>query len=302
KVKIDDGTFFGGEDLVEWLCSRLRQEVAFGAAVCKELEEERLASGIEFDSLSENEKELKKSVQEKAVELEKVERRLADTTEALQSQKQLRVKEMLQNQGAAKEMNGLRSELSELMERINLQADVAAAVEKECAALRSTVQAGRHAREVEDENYQKTLKETLKREEGMMRLKRLLHKAETDKTDMDVRMTRLQREMDRLRATLWSHGISPVSVAAPVSKSNSNVNPASSATCTGRVAPQGAHRGRQNGLGRRRDDTHHQHKHRQNKKLVPISGHLGSSGSSGSSSVNGSSVSFGETRDWKNNS
>lgn len=49
KVKIDDGTFFGGEDLVEWLCSRLRQEVAFGAAVCKELEEERLASGIEFD-------------------------------------------------------------------------------------------------------------------------------------------------------------------------------------------------------------------------------------------------------------
>lgn len=49
KVKIDDGTFFGGEDLVEWLCSRLRQEVAFGATVRKELEEERLASGREFD-------------------------------------------------------------------------------------------------------------------------------------------------------------------------------------------------------------------------------------------------------------
>lgn len=49
KVKIDDGTFFGGEDLVEWLCSRLRQEVAFGAAVRKELEEERLAYGGEFD-------------------------------------------------------------------------------------------------------------------------------------------------------------------------------------------------------------------------------------------------------------
>lgn len=36
-------------------------------------------------------------------------------------------------------MSGLRSQVSGLMERINLQADVSAAVEKECAALRSTV-------------------------------------------------------------------------------------------------------------------------------------------------------------------
>jgi len=49
KVKIDDGTFFGGQDLVEWLCARLKQELAFGAAVRKELEDERQASGREFD-------------------------------------------------------------------------------------------------------------------------------------------------------------------------------------------------------------------------------------------------------------
>lgn len=49
KVKIYDGTFFGGQDLVDWLCGRLKQELAFGAAVRKELEEERLASSREFD-------------------------------------------------------------------------------------------------------------------------------------------------------------------------------------------------------------------------------------------------------------
>lgn len=49
KVKIDDGIFFGGQDLVDWLCARLRQELAFGSAVRKELEGERLASSREFD-------------------------------------------------------------------------------------------------------------------------------------------------------------------------------------------------------------------------------------------------------------
>lgn len=41
--------------------------------------------------------------------------------------------------GSAKEISDLQSEVSGLMERINLQADVTAAVEKECEALRSTV-------------------------------------------------------------------------------------------------------------------------------------------------------------------
>lgn len=49
KVKIDDGTFFGGQDLVEWLCSRLKQELAFSAEIRKELEAGRLASSREFD-------------------------------------------------------------------------------------------------------------------------------------------------------------------------------------------------------------------------------------------------------------
>lgn len=48
-MKIDDGKYFGGQDLVEWLCSRLREEVTFCAAVRTELEEERLASSKEFD-------------------------------------------------------------------------------------------------------------------------------------------------------------------------------------------------------------------------------------------------------------
>lgn len=43
QVKIDDGKFFGGKDLRLWLCDRLKEELAFGAAVRKELEDERLA-------------------------------------------------------------------------------------------------------------------------------------------------------------------------------------------------------------------------------------------------------------------
>lgn len=39
----------------------------------------------------------------------------------------------------AKEISGLQSEIAGLTERINLQADVTGAVEKECEALRSTV-------------------------------------------------------------------------------------------------------------------------------------------------------------------
>ena len=40
---------------------------------------------------------------------------------------------------AAKEISGLQSEVAGLTERINLQADVTEAMEKECEALRSTV-------------------------------------------------------------------------------------------------------------------------------------------------------------------
>lgn len=48
--------------------------------------------------LSSLEKELKNTVGDQAAELETVERRLVDTTEALRSQKNLRMKEMLENQ------------------------------------------------------------------------------------------------------------------------------------------------------------------------------------------------------------
>lgn len=51
-----------------------------------------------LNRLSGLEKELKKTVEEKSAELETAERRLVDMTEALRSQKQLRVKEMHENQ------------------------------------------------------------------------------------------------------------------------------------------------------------------------------------------------------------
>lgn len=48
--------------------------------------------------MSENEKRLKNELREKQSELDTAERRLLDTTEALHSQKQLRMKEMLATQ------------------------------------------------------------------------------------------------------------------------------------------------------------------------------------------------------------
>ncbi|CAM9736995.1 unnamed protein product, partial [Ectocarpus sp. 6 AP-2014] len=307
KVKIDDGTFFGGQDLVEWLCSRLKQELAFSAEVRKELQGERLASSREFDRLSENEKRLKNELREKQSELETAERRLLDTTEALHSQKQLRMKEMLVTQGAAKEINSLQSEVSRLTNRINLQADVTTAVEKECEALRSTVRAGREVRDVEDVNFRKTLAETIKREEGMVRLKRRLHAAEAstqlalaEKRESEARVSRLQREMDRMRAALWSHGINPASAAViPGNKKHvvSSNNAAAAANAT-RIAQKGAHWRRPDGAARRPD---------QKNKLAPLA-HLGSSSSLaglgndwGGSTSSASSAAIGFRRRFEGN-
>ncbi|CBJ28604.1 hypothetical protein Esi_0110_0017 [Ectocarpus siliculosus] len=300
KVKIDDGTFFGGQDLVEWLCSRLKQELAFSAEVRKELQGERLASSREFDRLSENEKRLKNELRDKQSELETAERRLLDTTEALHSQKQLRMKEMLVTQGAAKEINSLQSEVSRLTNRINLQADVTAAVEKECEALRSTVRTGREVRDVEDVNFRKTLAETIKREEGMVRLKRRLHAAEAERRESEARVSRLQREMDRMRAALWAHGINPASAAA-IPGNNKHVvsssNAAAAANAT-RIAQKGAHWRRPDGPARRRD---------QKNKLAPLA-HLGSSSSRaglgndwGGSTSSASSAAIGFRRRFEDN-
>ncbi|CAM9834205.1 unnamed protein product, partial [Ectocarpus sp. 12 AP-2014] len=269
KVKIDDGTFFGGQDLVEWLCARLKQELGFSAEVRKELEGERLASSREFDRLSENEKTLKNELREKQSELETADRRLLDTTDALHSQKQLRMKEMLVTQGAAKEISSLQSEVSRLTNRINLQADVTAAVEKECKALRSTVRTGREVRDVEDVNFRKTLADTIKREEGMVRLKRRLHAAEAERRESEGRVSRLQRETDRMRAALWSHGINPVSATVTLGNKKhavSSNNAAAAANAT-RIAQKGAHWQCPDGAVRRRDEK---------KKLAPLA-QLGSS-------------------------
>lgn len=51
-----------------------------------------------LNRLSELEKELKETLEKKSAELGTAERRLVDITEALRSQKQLRMKEMLENQ------------------------------------------------------------------------------------------------------------------------------------------------------------------------------------------------------------
>ncbi|CAM9929889.1 unnamed protein product, partial [Ectocarpus fasciculatus] len=300
KVKIDDGTFFGGQDLVEWLCSRLRQELAFSAEVRKELEGERLASSREFDRLSENEKRLKNELREKQSELETAERRLLDTTEALHSQKQLRMREMLVNQGAAKEICSLQSEVSRLTERINLQADVTAAVEKECEALRSTVRAGREVLDVEDVNFRKTLAETVKREEGMVRLKRRLLEAEAERRESDARVSRLQRETDRMRAALWSHGINPASAAViPGKKKNAvSSNKGAAGANSTRIAQKGAHWRCPDSATRRRD---------QKNKLAPLS-HLGSSSNRaglgndwGGSTSSASSAAIGFRHRFENN-
>ncbi|CAN0379660.1 unnamed protein product, partial [Ectocarpus sp. 12 AP-2014] len=293
KVKIDDGTFFGGQDLVEWLCSRLKQELAFSAEVRKELEGERLASSREFDRLSENEKRLKNELRKKKSELETAERRLLDTTDALHSQKQLRMKEMLVTQGAAKEISSLQSEVSRLTNRINLQADVTAAVEKECEALRSTVRTGREVRDVEDVNFRKTLADTIKREEGMVRLKRRLHAAETERRESEARVSRLQRETDRMRAALWSHGINPASATVtPGNKKHavSSNNAATAANAT-RIAQKGAHWRCLDGAVRRRD---------QKKKLTPVA-HLGSTNDWGGSASSASSAAIGFRRRFEDN-
>lgn len=103
---------------------------------------------------------------------------------------------------------------------------------------------------------------------------------QTEKREWDTQMTRLQREADRLRATLWSHGINPVSNVAG-SNTNTNTNPAANVTKS--LAPKGSHRGPNNGHGRRRDGQHLD-THRHKKKLAPLS-HLG--GGSSSSSFGG---------------
>eukprot|EP00903_Cladosiphon_okamuranus_P013239 g12344.t1 len=251
KVKIYDGTFFGGQDLVEWLCARLKQELTFGAAVRKELEQERLSSSQEFDRLSALEKEIKKTLEEKSAELETVERRLVDMTEALRFQKQLRVKEMHENQ----------------------------------------VRTGCHVREAEDANFRKTLTQTIEREDSFLRLKRRLHAAETEKREWDTRMTRLQREADRLRATLWAHGINP-GYTAP--GNNSNTIPTANSKQS--LAPKGFHRRAKHGHGKPRDKKNQHHRldphHHQKKKLAPLS-RLGGGSGSDSSSLGASGAEIG---------
>ena len=58
----------------------------------------RCSAAAASTRLSGLEKELKKTLEEKSVALETAERRLVDITEALRSQKQLRMKEMHENQ------------------------------------------------------------------------------------------------------------------------------------------------------------------------------------------------------------
>ncbi|CAM9465020.1 unnamed protein product, partial [Hapterophycus canaliculatus] len=220
--------------------------------------------------LSETERHLKNDLREKTAELETTERRLTDTTEALRSHKQLRMREMQENEGAAKEVRHLQSEISSLTGRINLQADVTAAVEKECEALRSAVRVGRQAREIEETNFRKSLTETVKREEGMIRLKRRLHAVETEKGLWQERMAHVQREAERLRAILWSHGINTVPI--PGAKNNNNNNNSSSKnTNLARAISKRVPRGHTHDMGRCRDTMR---KEKCREKLAPLL-HLG---------------------------
>lgn len=99
---------------------------------------------------------------------------------------------------------------------------------------------------------------------------------QTEKREWDLRMARLQREADRLRGILWSHGINPIS---NVAGSNTNTNPAAANNAiTQSLAPTVSHRGHKNPLGRR-GGNQHLNKHRQKKKLAPLS-HLGGGSSS----------------------
>lgn len=100
---------------------------------------------------------------------------------------------------------------------------------------------------------------------------------QTEKRESDTRVERLQREADRLRATLWSHGINPVS---NVAGSNANTNPAANGT-TRSLAPKGSQRGAKNAHGRRREKQHLDAHRQQKKKLAPLSYLGGGSGGSG---------------------
>ncbi|CAM9744923.1 unnamed protein product, partial [Choristocarpus tenellus] len=139
KVKIDDGTFFGGKDLRMWLCRKVSEELAFNAAIRGELEGERAALSKELDRLANVERETNQCLRDKTTQLEATETRLRDTLDALRSQKDFRIKEMFQNQTLKKEIDTLNEEVRSLVEKSNTQADIIAAVEKECEALRSAV-------------------------------------------------------------------------------------------------------------------------------------------------------------------
>lgn len=91
-------------------------------------------------------------------------------------------------------------------------------------------------------------------------------------------MTRVQREAERLRATLWAHGINPVSIPG-ANNNNSSVGNSNPARRAARAVPKGVPRGHPDGMERRRD-TDRQEKRRQ--KLAPLS-HVGCS--SGGSSI-----------------
>lgn len=106
---------------------------------------------------------------------------------------------------------------------------------------------------------------------------------QTEKREWDSRMRRLQREADRLRATLWSHGINPAPIVEGSNSTHNTANLAANASQS--LAPNGSHRGSKNGHGRRRGNKqHHLDMHRQMKKLVPLSCRRRGGGGGGGSS------------------
>ncbi|CAM9334209.1 unnamed protein product [Ascophyllum nodosum] len=210
KVKIDDGKFFGGQDLVDWLCVRLREEAFFGAAVRNELEQERANSNKAFDRLAESERNLKKRLQQKELEVEEAgKRRLEDLSEALRKQQNLRSKVEEDQEDAGREIHRLREEVSSLRERISIQDNTLATLEGECEALRSTVNTGRNVQEIDDAELREQLRDTLTRVDEVMRLKRRLYALEVDKNECSSRLDRTQREAAHFRATLSMREMSP---------------------------------------------------------------------------------------------
>lgn len=105
-------------------------------------------------------------------------------------------------------------------------------------------------------------------------------------------MTRFQREADRLRAMLWSHGINPVSNISGTTGSNSLV--AKSSQNLGKGVSVVARREPNAPQGRRREKHSQKEAHRL-KKLAPLS-HLGGASSFGvgssSSKVSGAVIGF----------